>query len=122
MYNAPTMSELLSFAPHEDNGGNMETTESVEQALNAEQTLLYAMEQAGIIRPTDEMAKPIDRILSEASLPAAEDSEFIIRRDDKALEDFRADETDRNQVQQRITRLINELGTYDDDQRRALRN
>jgi hypothetical protein len=116
------MSEFISFAPHEDRGGYPGAFEDVKEAMDAEKTLMYALEQAGVIRPAKEMAAPIDRIITEANEPAAENSEFIIRRDQNDLENFRAEEAGRNKLQQRITRLINELQTYDADQRRALRN
>jgi hypothetical protein len=117
------MNESLRLPPSESSGVHVETTEDIKEVLDAEQTLLYAFEKAGLIKPIDEISLPVDRIINEAELkiePA--DDTFPAKRDTRSLGEMAIDEAVRNQLQQRITDKINELQTYDDDSIRALRN
>jgi|GEM_PF-6708821 len=98
---------------------------STSDLLNTEQTLLYALEQAGEIKAVDEIAEPVDRIIGRAALSDkkfAEDNEIIVRKENKSLHELKTQEDTRSEIQQTITRMINERMVMTVDETRALRN
>lgn len=93
--------------------------------LSAEETIMFALERAGVIKPLDEISEPIDRVIDRGALAkeqSIDDSELIRRIDHKALGELATDEAIRSDMQQTVVRLINERMTFDEDQIRAVRN
>ena len=87
--------------------------------------MLFAYEKAGLIKPVDEIAAPIDKLVDSAQDPGElveEQSVFIQRRDEKSIGTFCADEDERTRIQQKIIEKLEVRRKLSDDEVRAVGN
>jgi hypothetical protein len=114
------MKEILNYGPFYEPAGNPQSAEisksgvpedagEIEVALDTEEVLLFAYEQAGKIKSLEDLLEPIETIETSPDAPIDEIGDL---NEIKSLAQFELDEEKRSKVQQKITQMINKRRSY----------